>query len=77
MWRSVGPKTTAKKFIEYKIPMKAGQSGSPIIKRQKGKEYIVGVHIGSKIKEKKNVAVRLINESKNILEGWIEEIYWK
>ena len=77
MWGAVGPKTTTDKFIKYKIPTKAGQSGSPIIKRQKGKESIVGVHIGNKIKEKKNVAVRLTPEKKEMIAGWIEEIYRK
>ena len=77
MWGAVGPKTATDKFIEYKIPTKAGQSGSPIIKRQTDKESIVGVHIGSKIKEKKNVAVRLTNEKRGMIEGWIEQIYLK
>ena len=35
MWNAVGPlKKSARRFLEYRLPTRAGQSGCPIIKRE-------------------------------------------
>ena len=60
MWHSYGKYQQARQnFITYKVPTSTGQSGSPIIKREDGKEFIIGVHLGSKEKSTKNIGIRL------------------
>ena len=68
MWHAFGPYTKATEdFLSYKIPTKPGQSGSPVIKREKGKEFIIGVHIGSNPKNTRNLAVRLTPQKRKII----------
>ena len=63
MWTASGKiKSANENFLKSKIPTSAGQSGSPMIKRVEGEEYIIGIHIGSNPKEKRNYGVRLNGE---------------
>ena len=48
MWHALTPlKNATENFLYYKISTYSGNSGSPIIKRNDGKEYVIGVHIGT------------------------------
>ena len=48
MWHALGPYDKLNEcFLYYKMATFEGQSGAPVIKREKGKEFIVGVHVGS------------------------------
>ena len=76
MWHAVGPvEELDEDFLYYSIPTVTvkGQSGSPIIKREKGTEFVVGVHIGSSGK-RKNMAVRLTPERRRMVNQWVGEI---
>ena len=59
-------------FIEYQIPTSCGQSGSPIIKRVNGEEYVVGIHIMGNSLEKVNIGLRLNGENREIISCWME-----
>ena len=73
MWHAFGAYThVTDKFIKYQIPTEFGQSGSPIIKREGGKEFIMGVHIGGLAKQ--NMAVRLTPQKRKIINEWVGEI---
>ena len=73
MWHAFGPfLNVTEQFINYQIPTTGGQSGSPVIKREGGKEFIIGVHIGGL--NKNNVAVRLTPERRNTINEWVGEI---
>ena len=62
LWHGEGTcKKVSDFFLFHRIPTKAGQSGSPVIKNKK---YIIGIHIGEYVKEEKNAAVRLTNEKR-------------
>ena len=63
MWSAVGSyEEIDDAFIQYKIPTFKGQSGSPIIKSEKGKKFIIGVHAGSDERDTNNFAVMLTRE---------------
>ena len=48
MWNAFGGfRISREKFLSYRIPTFRGQSGSPIIKREKGREYVIAVLFGS------------------------------
>ena len=72
MSSAVGPCT--KSFLTYNIPTKSGQSGSPVIKREGNKEFIIGVHIGSSANFTKNIAVRLTPQKRKIINEWVGEM---
>ena len=58
MYSGVGKmRSCEEEFLYYRISTKPGQSGSPIFKREKGGQYVIGVHIGAK--EENNLAIRL------------------
>ena len=57
MYSGVGAMRSCEEFIYYRMSTQQGQSGSPIFKREKGSQYVIGVHFGAK--EENNVAVRL------------------
>ena len=59
-------------FLEYTITTTSGQSGSPILKlNEKGKKEIIGIHIGTTIDQTKNMAVRLTEEKRKIINKWL------
>ena len=75
MWTASGKANEVdENFILSQITTSVGQSGSPMTKRVNGEEYIVGFHIGSLSKKKRNIGVRLTEEKKKIINDWIEEI---
>ena len=59
MWHASGKYITNEFFFYYSIRTSQGQSGSPIIKNKNGREYVVGVHIGSNFRKTKNIAIKL------------------
>ena len=68
MKNAAGPyKKVTKSFLHYRIPTNPGQSGGPIIKREEGKKFIIGVHIGNDCQGKKNIAVRLTPQKRKII----------
>ena len=72
MWHAIGGcKKATDSILSYKIPTYEGQSGCPIIKREKGKEFIVGVHIGGDADGKRNYAVRLTTERRRLINEWM------
>ena len=75
MKNAFGPyKLVTDSFLHYRIPTMKGQSGSPIIKREEGKKFIIGVHIASDDEGKKNIAVRLTPQKRKIINQWVGEI---
>ena len=66
MWSSKGSieKNSFECFIKHLIPTEDGQSGSPLIKREKGREYVMGIHIGGNYDRVTNVALRFTKEKK-------------
>ena len=70
MWSASKDFESLPQFLGYKIPTFRGQSGSPIIKRVEGREYVIGVHIGSNAKETKNIAIRLTPDKREVVHGW-------
>ena len=44
------------------------------MKQEKGKEFIVGVHIGGNNKSTRNLAIRLTPQKRKIINGWVGEI---
>ena len=73
MWSSVGPyKKATENFLFYKLSTETGQSGSPIIKEEGGKMFIIGVHIGGF--KKKNFAIKLTTQKRKIINEWVAEI---
>ena len=58
----------------YGFSTEKGQSGGPVIRKEGGKEYIVGVHIGGIRGLNKNAAVRLTREKRRKINGWVSEI---
>ena len=76
MWTASGTiKRANENFLKSKIPTSFGKSGSPMIKRVEGEEYIIGVHIGSKPEEERNFGVRLNEEKMKMVNKWVEEIF--
>ena len=63
-----------KDFMLYSIPTEKGESGGPIIRKEDGNEYIIGVHIGTIGELKKNTAVRLTEEKRKRINEWVGEI---
>ena len=60
MWHAFGPcESVTDAIIKYEISTEQGQSGSPIMKVEKGKKFIIGVHIGANYEKTKNLGVRL------------------
>ena len=75
MWTTTGKAIQVdENFIYSQITTSVGQSGSPIIKIMEGDEYIVGFHIGGQSKKKRNTGMRLTEEKRIIISGWMEEI---
>ena len=71
MWNAFGEfKIIDKEFLSYRIPTFRGQSGSPIIKREKGREYVIGVHFGSYKSGTRNLAIKLTPEKRKVINGW-------
>ena len=82
MWQASGECSRKEKLLFYKIKTAPGQSGSPIIKRENGKEYVVGIHIGERNREKKatnvtNVAIRLTQAKRAMINEWVSEVTFK
>ena len=73
MWHSFGP-CESQTFLKYKIPAKYGQSGSPIIKRENGKEYVIGIHIGSDSELKWNMGIQLTPLKRKMINEWLGPI---
>ena len=74
MWFDRGKCSTTENLLTYKIPTFEGQSGSPIVKREKGKEFIVGIHIGSNAKGTKNIGLQLNTEIRIMINEWVGDI---
>ena len=75
MWSAVGPCASATEtFLRYKISTKPGQSGSPVIKKQKGRNFVIGVHIGSNENDTWNLAVRLTPQRRKMINKWVGKI---
>ena len=72
MWTALGNFSQLNEFLGYKIPTFAGQSGSPILKREKGKEYVIGVHIGSNINGTRNIAIRMTPDKRKTINEWVK-----
>ena len=77
MWQASGKCSKKEKLLFYKIKTARGQSGSPIIKRKNGKEYVVGVHIGERSDKKANVAIRLTQTKRVMINEWVSEVTFK
>ena len=75
MWTASGEaKEVEEDFIKSQIITSIGQSGSPMIKRFEGEEYIVGIHIGSIPKKKRNIGLRLTEEKRKIIGRWVQKV---
>ena len=75
MWYAKGSyKHVTENFLKYRIPTTKGQSGSPVIKRDKGREFIIGVHIGSNDKSTRNLAVRLTPQKRKTINEWVGDV---
>ena len=72
MYSGVGAMKSSGEFIYYRISTQGGQSGSPVFKREKGGQYVIGVHIAAK--ETNNVAIRLTPEKRKRINEWVGEI---
>ena len=72
MWTASGKFSKQREFLSYRIPTFGGQSGCPIIKREKGKEFVIGVHIGSNVNGTRNLAIQLTPEKKKVMNGWVK-----
>ena len=78
MWNAFGSCTSdTETMLKYKIPTWPGQSGSPVIKREEGKEFVIGVHIGSNQNDTRNLAVRLTPQKRKIINEWVGQITGK
>ena len=74
MWTDEGVVTSIiEDFITYRIPTEEGQSGSPIIKVMNGEKYVIGIHIGTDPYLKKNMAIRLTDERRKMINSWVGE----
>ena len=76
MWSAFGkPNYVNEDFLFHQIPTEVGQSGCPIIRTTKdGKDFVVGVHIGSISSKKKNVAIRLTRDKRKKINEWVGEV---
>ena len=72
MWTAFGKFSKLREFLSYRIPTFGGQSGCPLIKREKGKEYVIGVHIGSNFNGTKNLAIQLTPDKRKTINGWVK-----
>ena len=72
MWHAFGSYQINENFLHYKIPTMGGQSGSPIIKREDEKEFVVGVHIGGR--QFWNTAIRLNTQKKKMINEWLGKV---
>ena len=75
MWYASGAYKNNQNLLCYKIPTASGQSGCPIIKRVKGKEYVIGVHLG-KISgsKRRNIGIRITQEKIKKINEWVSKI---
>ena len=73
MWSALGKLHTINEdFLFHQIPTEVGQSGCPIVKRDpSGKDFVVGVHLGSISSKKKNVALRLTRDKRKKINEWV------
>ena len=59
MWHASGPfRSVTDKLLAHKIETYPGTSGTPIIKTENGKKYIIAVHIGADAFDPTNYAPR-------------------
>ena len=78
MWTAFGPCTSeTQHMLKYKIPPWPGQSGSPVIKRENGKEFVIGVHLGSNKNVTRNLAMRFTPQKRKMINMWVNEITGK
>ena len=78
MWFASGScKNITATFLKYRIPTELGQSGSPIIKREGKKQFVIGIHIGSNPKCTRNIGVRLTSEKRKMINEWVGEVTGK
>ena len=69
MWQARGAcKKVTETYLKYRIPTESGQSGSPVIREEGDKFWVVGVHIGAV--SQNNIAVRLNSEKRKIINTW-------
>ena len=73
MYYGQGTIRSCEEFLYYRISTQRGQSGSPIFKREKGNQYVIGVHIGV-ARETSNFAIRLTPEKRKRINEWMGEI---
>ena len=73
MWHAFG-NFQSDNFLKYKIKTGTGQSGSPIIKRAGGNEFIIGIHIGKDRDYKWNIAVQLTPQKRKLINEWVVKI---
>ena len=74
MWRVSGPITEIQKnFLCYRIATYPGCSGSPVFKREQGRETIIGIHIAGDDNIKRNIALRLTKNKRKVINGWVGE----
>ena len=75
MWHGFGDcQNFTDSFLFYNIRTRPGQSGSPIIKKEKGKWYIIGIHIGKDREDYYNIGVRLSRKKRTIINDWVGKI---
>ena len=70
-------KKSTESFLFYEITCQNGLSGSPIIRRDKSREYVIGVHVAGTAIEKslKNGGVRLNREKRRMINEWVGEVH--
>ena len=75
MWSAEGKLIENKKVPDYllvhKIPTVDGQSGSPIFKKEQGRVFVVGVHLGGDKEAELNVGARITDEIRKMMNNWM------
>ena len=62
MWFAKGElyhRNNIKFLLPHRIPTMDGQSGSPLIKEELGKQFAIGIHLGGDIERRLNAGVRI------------------
>ena len=75
MWSAKGELCDKCKFdylLVHKNATVDGQSGGPIIKKEEGREFVVGIHIGGDSRKKVNIGVRITKEVKRMINKWVK-----